>query len=64
MTAALLEAHGLAAGACVSPHPSHWSERVLIRGEEIGPEQFAAAVARTAEAAETVDRALAEQFGE
>jgi dihydrofolate synthase / folylpolyglutamate synthase len=60
MAAALLEAHGVASGACVSPHPSRWSERVLIRGEEIGSEDFAAAVARTAEAAETVDRALEE----
>jgi dihydrofolate synthase / folylpolyglutamate synthase len=60
MTAALLEAHGVAAGACLSPHPSRWSERVLIRGEEIGEAEFAVAVARTAEAAETVDRALEE----
>jgi dihydrofolate synthase/folylpolyglutamate synthase len=60
MTAALLEAHGIVTGACVSPHPSHWSERVLIRGEEIAPDRFAAAVARTAEAAATVDRALEE----
>jgi dihydrofolate synthase / folylpolyglutamate synthase len=60
MTAALLEAHGVTAGACVSPHPSRWSERVLIRGEEIGQAEFAVAVARTAEAAETVDRALEE----
>jgi dihydrofolate synthase/folylpolyglutamate synthase len=60
MTAALLEAHGVATGACVSPHPSHWSERVLIRGEEIAPDRFAAAVARSAEAAATVDRALEE----
>jgi dihydrofolate synthase/folylpolyglutamate synthase len=60
MAAALLEAHGVATGACISPHPSRWSERVLIRGEEIGPAEFAAAVARTAESAETVDRALEE----
>jgi dihydrofolate synthase / folylpolyglutamate synthase len=60
MTAALLEAHGVAAGACLSPHSSRWSERVLIRGEEIGPAEFSAAVARTAEAAETVDRTLEE----
>jgi dihydrofolate synthase/folylpolyglutamate synthase len=60
MAAALLEAHGVATGACLSPHPSRWSERVLIRGEEIGSAEFAAAVARTAEAAETVDRALEE----
>jgi dihydrofolate synthase/folylpolyglutamate synthase len=60
MVAALLEAHGLSAGACVSPHPLRWSERVLIRGEQIGPEQFAAAVERTAQAAETVNRSLDE----
>jgi len=60
MAAALLEAHGVAAGASLSPHASRWSERVLIRGEEIGSEDFAGAVARTAEAAETVDRALDE----
>jgi dihydrofolate synthase/folylpolyglutamate synthase len=58
MAAALLEAHGLATGACVSPHPSRWSERVLIRGEEIGDGDFAAAVRRTAETAETVNRKL------
>ncbi|HEV7400230.1 MAG TPA: cyanophycin synthetase [Solirubrobacterales bacterium] len=58
MVAALLEAHGLSAGACVSPHPLHWSERVLIRGEEIGAAEFAAAVERAAQAAETVNRSL------
>ena len=36
MTAALLEAHGIGAGACVSPHASRWSERVLLHGDEIG----------------------------
>ena len=30
MTAALLEAHGLAAGACLSPHAERWTERTLI----------------------------------
>jgi len=58
MVAALLEAHGVATGACLSPHPSRWSERVLIRGREIEPGEFASAVARTAEAAETVNRIL------
>ena len=56
MTAALLEAHGVAAGRCVSPHISRWSERILIRGAEIGPAEFAAAVGRAAEAAEVVER--------
>jgi dihydrofolate synthase / folylpolyglutamate synthase len=60
MTAALLEAHGLAAGACVSPHAERWSQRVLIHGEEIGEAEFAAAVERAAQAAENVNRALEE----
>jgi dihydrofolate synthase/folylpolyglutamate synthase len=60
MTAALLEAHGAAAGACVSPHPARWSERVLIRGEEIDPARFAEAVARTAASAASVDVTLEE----
>ena len=48
MIAALLEAHGVCAGACVSPHAARWSERVLIHGEEIGAAEFAAAVERAA----------------
>jgi dihydrofolate synthase/folylpolyglutamate synthase len=60
MVAALLEAHGIKAGACVSPHPLRWAERVLIGGEEIGADRFAAAVERTAQAAETVNRSLEE----
>ena len=58
MVAALLEAHGISTGACVSPHPRRWSERILIGGKEIGPNEFAAAVERTAQAAETVNRSL------
>jgi len=58
MTAAILEAHGLRTGACLSPHLSRWSERVQIRGEEIGAEPFRAAVARTAQTAEAVNRSL------
>ncbi len=60
MIAALLEAHGLSAGACVSPHPLRWSERILIGGKEIGASEFAAAVERTAQATETVNRSLDE----
>jgi dihydrofolate synthase / folylpolyglutamate synthase len=60
MIAALLEAHEVSAGACVSPHALRWSERVLIGGEEIGTAEFAAAVERTAQAAETVNRGLDE----
>jgi dihydrofolate synthase / folylpolyglutamate synthase len=58
MVAALLEAHGVSAGACVSPHAARWSERVLIHGEEIAAAEFAAAVERAAAAAETVNRGL------
>ena len=60
MTAALLEAHGVSAGACVSPHAERWSERVLLHGEEIELAAFTAAVERTAQAAEVVNRSLEE----
>jgi dihydrofolate synthase / folylpolyglutamate synthase len=60
MIAALLEAHGLATGACVSPHPLRWSERVLIRGEEIASDAFETSVETTARAAESVNRSLEE----
>ncbi len=60
MTAALLEAHGVSTGACVSPHPAHWSERVLLHGAEIDEAAFAAAVERVAAAAVSVNRALEE----
>ncbi len=58
MTAALLQAHGVAAGACVSPHTASWRERTLIGGEEVGPAAWAEAVARVAQAAEGVNRSL------
>ncbi|HWW67027.1 MAG TPA: cyanophycin synthetase [Solirubrobacterales bacterium] len=60
MIAALLEAHGVSAGACVSPHASRWSERTLVHGEEIGAAELAAAVERVAQAAEVVNRTLDE----
>ena len=60
MIAALLEAHGVSAGACISPHLVRWSERVRIRGLEIEPGAFAAAVERTAQGAEVANRALEE----
>jgi dihydrofolate synthase/folylpolyglutamate synthase len=58
--AALLEAHGMRAGAYLSPHVDRWSERVRVGGTEIPPEDFAAAVERTAQAVEVVDRTLDE----
>jgi dihydrofolate synthase/folylpolyglutamate synthase len=60
MTAALLEAHGLRAGACVSPHSDRWSQRTLVGGGEIDAAAWAAAVEQVARAAEGVDRSLDE----
>jgi dihydrofolate synthase/folylpolyglutamate synthase len=60
MTAALLEAHGVSAGACVSPHAERWSQRTLIGGEEVTPETWEKAVEQVARAAEGVNRTLEE----
>src|SRR5918997_5289169 len=60
MTAALLEAHGVSSGACLSPHVSRWAERIQIRGRDIEPGPFREAVERTAEAAASVNRSLDE----
>ena len=60
MTAALLDAHGVSAGAYLSPHVRRWSERIRIRGAEIGNDDLAAAIERTAQSAEAVNRALDE----
>lgn len=60
MTAALLEAHGVSAGAYVSPHDERWAERIQIRGAEIEPQAFAAAVERVAQAVPAVERTLDE----
>jgi dihydrofolate synthase / folylpolyglutamate synthase len=60
MTAALLEAHGLRTGACVSPHADRWSQRTLVGGEEVGEAAWARAVEQVARAAEGVNRTLEE----
>ena len=60
MTAALLDGHGVSAGAYLSPHLAIWAERVQLRGEQIGAAAFADAVERAAQAAEVVDRSLEE----
>jgi len=60
MTAALLEAHGLRTGACVSPHSDRWSQRTLVGGEEVAEAAWAEAVEQVARAAEGVDRSLEE----
>jgi len=60
MTAALLQAHGIEAGACVSPHALHWAERTRIAGAQIGEAEFIAAVEQAAAGAEIVNRTLEE----
>ena len=60
MTAALLQEHGLRAGACVSPHVDRWSQRTLVQGEEIDAAAWEQAVAQVVAAAEAVDRSLEE----
>jgi dihydrofolate synthase/folylpolyglutamate synthase len=60
MTAALLEAHGLRAGAVVSPHAERWSQRTLVGGAEIEETAWARAVDQVANAAEGVNRTLEE----
>ena len=58
MTAALLEAHGVGSGACLSPHTARWAERTLVHGEEVDAERWARAVGQVATAAEGVNRSL------
>jgi dihydrofolate synthase/folylpolyglutamate synthase len=60
IAAALLQAHGVSAGACVSPHTERWSQRTLVHGEEVAPEAWAKAVEQVARAAEGVNRTLEE----
>jgi dihydrofolate synthase / folylpolyglutamate synthase len=60
MTAALLQEHGLRAGACDSPHVDRWSQRTLIEGEEVDAGAWEQAVEQVARAAEGVDRSLDE----
>jgi dihydrofolate synthase / folylpolyglutamate synthase len=61
MTMALLEAHGVSAGAYVSPHISSWRERILLHGEPISEEAFASAVGRADQAAQVADRSAGEE---
>jgi dihydrofolate synthase/folylpolyglutamate synthase len=60
MLAAILQAHGLRAGAYLSPHLVSFTERVRVDDADLDEPSFAAAVERTARAAELVDRTLAE----
>jgi dihydrofolate synthase/folylpolyglutamate synthase len=61
MTAALLEAEGVRAGAYTSPHILDWRERIEIRGEPISAEAFTHALERAEESAVVADRAAGEE---
>jgi dihydrofolate synthase/folylpolyglutamate synthase len=54
--AAILEAHGLSAGAYLSPHLLRFAERVRVGDRDIDGGSFAAALERAVRAAEKVDR--------
>ncbi len=56
MIAALLERHGLRTGSYVSPHLRSFRERLEVGERPISGEDFGAAVARAAHAAELVNR--------
>ena len=56
--AAILREHGLRAGTYTSPHLRSFAERVEVDGQAISGADFAAAVARVAEAIEVVNRTL------
>jgi dihydrofolate synthase / folylpolyglutamate synthase len=58
MCAALLEAHGVRAGAFLSPHLTSFAERIRIGDRDLDDDAFAAAVQRAAAAAAKVDRTL------
>jgi dihydrofolate synthase/folylpolyglutamate synthase len=61
MSAELLGARGVPAGAYLSPHILSWRERVLIGGEPISGEALVEALERAEEAAEAADRAAGEE---
>jgi dihydrofolate synthase / folylpolyglutamate synthase len=58
MIAALLQHHGIRAGAYLSPHLVSFAERIRIDGADISPQQLAAAVGRARRATQLVDRTL------
>jgi dihydrofolate synthase/folylpolyglutamate synthase len=58
MCAALLDAHGVRAGAFTSPHLSTFAERIRIGDADLDGDAFGAAVQRAAAAAAKVDRTL------
>ncbi len=61
MTAALLQAAGVRAGAYTSPHIADWRERVEIGGEPISADALDQALERAEESAAVADRAAGEE---
>jgi dihydrofolate synthase / folylpolyglutamate synthase len=59
MIAAILQRHGLPTAAYTSPHLISYRERLQIGERDLSADQFAAAIARAAWAAERVNRTLA-----
>jgi dihydrofolate synthase/folylpolyglutamate synthase len=59
MVAAILARHGLRTAAYTSPHLTSYRERLQVDERDIGADDFAAAIARAAWAAERVNRTLA-----
>ncbi len=59
MIAAILQRHGLRTAAYTSPHLVSYRERLQVDEHDLTGEQFAAAVAQAAHAAERVNRTLA-----
>jgi dihydrofolate synthase/folylpolyglutamate synthase len=57
--AAVLERHGVSTGSYTSPHLGSFRERIEVGERPVSEEQFAAAVARAAHAAELVNRTVA-----
>jgi dihydrofolate synthase / folylpolyglutamate synthase len=57
--AAILERHGLRSGSFTSPHLRSFRERIEVRERPVSEADFAAAVQRTAHAAELVNRTVA-----
>jgi len=56
--AAILRRHGLSAGSYTSPHLGSFRERIEVDEQPLEPDEFAAAVTRSARAAELVERTL------
>ena len=63
MTAAILNAHGVRAGAYLSPHIHEWRERIVIGPEPIAEHSFVKALERAEQAAVAADRVAPEDEG-